>query len=293
MPAHPLDRVDDNQAVAIVDPEGVALSRCTVEHSSAGLRSLIKTLRKADVEAVGIERLGGPVVDALLEAGFIVFVIAPNQVKNLRSPCASGSAYRIGLYGPERSIIDAFRLRHNEGTDLAHEALKRWLRRRDSSPAWLIRMAENFPKAQPALRAALEVLLTRPSRDNRQGSVDLDLQQQAKRDARPFAELLTLYTLEGFLARLAKSRHASRLVLKGGLLLAAYDARRPTRDADFAGRQIQLPALPRADLPQVDVNVGDPITPAPQPVRVPRLLDATASIDLVGYPLQWCTPRRT
>lgn len=66
---------------------------------------------------------------------------------------------RIGLYGPERSIIDAFRLRHNEGTDLAHEALKRWLRRRDSSPAALIRMADDFPKAQPALRAALEVLL--------------------------------------------------------------------------------------------------------------------------------------
>lgn len=71
----------------------------------------------------------------------------------------TGSTYRIGLYGPERSIIDAFRLRHNEGADFAHEALKRWLRRPDSSPAALIRMAEDFPKAQPALRAALEVLL--------------------------------------------------------------------------------------------------------------------------------------
>lgn len=67
--------------------------------------------------------------------------------------------YRIGLYGPERSIIDAFRLRHSEGADLAHESLKRWLRRRQSSPGDLIRMAEHFPKALPALRTALEILL--------------------------------------------------------------------------------------------------------------------------------------
>lgn len=66
---------------------------------------------------------------------------------------------RIGLFGPERSIIDAFRLRHQEGPELAHEALKRWLGRRDSSPAGLIRMAQNFPKALPSLRAALEILL--------------------------------------------------------------------------------------------------------------------------------------
>ncbi len=66
---------------------------------------------------------------------------------------------RIGLYGPERSIIDCFRLRHQEGPELAHEALKRWLGRRGSSPAELIRMAQHFPKALPSLRAALEILL--------------------------------------------------------------------------------------------------------------------------------------
>lgn len=65
----------------------------------------------------------------------------------------------IGLYGPERSIVDVFRLRHQEGPELAYEALRRWLRRRDASPAKLIRLAEHFPKAMPGLRAALEVLL--------------------------------------------------------------------------------------------------------------------------------------
>jgi predicted transcriptional regulator of viral defense system len=65
----------------------------------------------------------------------------------------------IGLYGAERSIIDAFRLRYQEGPDLAHEALRRWLRRRGSSPAALLDMAQAFPKALPGLRMALEILL--------------------------------------------------------------------------------------------------------------------------------------
>ena len=76
-----------------------------------------------------------------------------------RELLALSGAEQIGLYGSERSIIDAFRLRHTEGSELAHDALRRWLRRRDSSPADLMRMAQHFPKALPALRTALEILL--------------------------------------------------------------------------------------------------------------------------------------
>jgi len=76
-----------------------------------------------------------------------------------RATLTLGADARIGLYSAERSIIDAFRLRHHEGPDLAHEALKRWLGRQDSSPAELVRMAQHFPKALPSLRAALEILL--------------------------------------------------------------------------------------------------------------------------------------
>lgn len=65
----------------------------------------------------------------------------------------------IGLYSPERCVIDAFRLRHLEGPETAVEALRRWLRRRGSQPATLVNMARAFPKAEPALRAALEILL--------------------------------------------------------------------------------------------------------------------------------------
>jgi predicted nucleotidyltransferase component of viral defense system len=45
---------------------------------------------------------------------------------------------------------------------------------------------------------------------------------------------LQLYALEGFLDRLSTSAEAKRLVLKGGVLLAAYDTRRPTRDVDLS-----------------------------------------------------------
>lgn len=64
----------------------------------------------------------------------------------------------IGLYNPQRCIIDAFRLRYLEGPETAVEALRRWLRRRGTQPATLLRMARAFPKAEPALRAALEIL---------------------------------------------------------------------------------------------------------------------------------------
>ena len=64
----------------------------------------------------------------------------------------------IGLYSPERSIIDAIRLRHREGPELGYVALKRWLRRPGTSPAELLAMAGRFPQAEKALRGALEIL---------------------------------------------------------------------------------------------------------------------------------------
>lgn len=64
----------------------------------------------------------------------------------------------IGVYGAERSIIDAFRLREDEGPELGIEALRRWLRT-GAQPSALIRMAGQFRKGTPALREALQVLL--------------------------------------------------------------------------------------------------------------------------------------
>ncbi|WP_155049407.1 hypothetical protein [Microbacterium sp. ZXX196] len=65
----------------------------------------------------------------------------------------------IGLYSAERTLIDLFRLRHAWGSDLPLGALKQWLRRRGNSPGSLLTMADDFPKARPAIQHALEVLL--------------------------------------------------------------------------------------------------------------------------------------
>lgn len=162
----------------------------------------------------------------------------------------------------------------------------------------------------------------------------LDLQAHAKRENRSTQELLQLYLLEGFLARLTASELSDRFVLKGGVLLAAFDARRPTRDVDLAGIHIANDATAVLEMVRtvlevdlvaddgiefdargavaevirdeepysgvrvgadatlatarlsfhVDVNVGDPIWPAPEVVGVPRLRGGP-SIQLTGYPL--------
>ena len=75
--------------------------------------------------------------------------------------------------------------------------------------------------------------MTRPSRATAAGRAFLDLQRLGRDSGRPVQELLQLYVLEGFLDRLQRSPDADRLVLKGGVLLAAFGERRPTRDIDL------------------------------------------------------------
>jgi len=169
------------------------------------------------------------------------------------------------------------------------------------------------------------------SRDTTAGRAYLDLQAMARRTGRPTQELLVLYVLERFLFRLAFSTFRDRLVLKGGMLLAALDSRRPTADIDllaraisndadevtrivfailqvpvddgvvydpgrmsvrairdtepYAGTRLSLPAqLGQARVVlRLDINVGDPVTPAPVEVEYPALLEG--SFRLLGYPL--------
>lgn len=174
-------------------------------------------------------------------------------------------------------------------------------------------------------------MTARPTRATTAGRAYLDLQRLARRTGRPTDELHQVYALEGFLARLAVSPYADRLVLKGGVLLAAYAVRRPTRDVDLQGQWISNDAdhvlgivrrvgaqdvddgllldtarataegirdddvyagvrvsmtgsLSAARVTfHVDVNVGDPIWPAPRQITLPRLLDGEITVN--GYPL--------
>jgi hypothetical protein len=76
--------------------------------------------------------------------------------------------------------------------------------------------------------------LNRPTKATRAGKAFFALRGEANSAGRATAEYLRLYALEGFLLRLAASPHRDRFVLKGGVLLAAYDLRRPTADVDLA-----------------------------------------------------------
>ncbi|MCK6574191.1 nucleotidyl transferase AbiEii/AbiGii toxin family protein [Myxococcota bacterium] len=163
------------------------------------------------------------------------------------------------------------------------------------------------------------------------GARYLALQRLARAQKRPTAELLQLYVLESFLRRLVRSRHDERLVLKGGLLLAAFELRLATRDVDllalhtdndpqaverlvvevasvevedgvvfppdttttatirdgdvYPGVRAVLEAhLATARIKfSVDVNVGDPVVPAPARTAVPALL-GSETIDVLAYP---------
>jgi hypothetical protein len=48
----------------------------------------------------------------------------------------------------------------------------------------------------------------------------------------PTAEYLTRHALDSFLDRLTRTEHRNGFVLKGGILLATYGIRRPTKDVD-------------------------------------------------------------
>lgn len=171
----------------------------------------------------------------------------------------------------------------------------------------------------------------KPTHANRAGATYLALQRLARTQGRATAELLQLFVLESFLRRVTQSRHRDRLVLKGGLLLAAFDLRRATRDIDllalhtdndpsaverlvvevasteiedgvvflsdtvttetirdgdvYPGVRVVLEAsLATARLKvSVDVNVGDPVVPAPSRIAVPGLL-SDERMEVLAYP---------
>jgi transposase len=105
-----IDWAQDDHAVCIVGAEGEAIERFTVHHNASGLRSMIRRLLRAGVEQIGIERVDGPVIEALLQTELSVFVIPPSQVKNLRS--------RYGSAGNKDDRFDAYVLGDVVRTDI-------------------------------------------------------------------------------------------------------------------------------------------------------------------------------
>lgn len=104
--------------------------------------------------------------------------------------------------------------------------------------------------------------MTTPTRATTAGRAYLDLRRKARQDRRPVDELMQLYVLECFLARLAETSHAERLVLKGGVLLAVFGERRPTRDVDLQAQAIDTsPAATLAVITEIAaVSIDDGVS---------------------------------
>ena len=80
--------------------------------------------------------------------------------------------------------------------------------------------------------------MTRRPLRNVSASVRTRLLNRSREKDEDFQFLLQRYAAERFLHRLGESKHRSRLVLKGAMLLALWgeSTYRPTRDLDFTGR---------------------------------------------------------
>lgn len=72
---------------------------------------------------------------------------------------------------------------------------------------------------------------------SREAEIYRELQRAARKSAKEgqpasSQDFMIRHLLESFVARLVETRHANDFVLKGGLIIAAYSTRRPTRDVD-------------------------------------------------------------
>jgi transposase len=95
-----VDWATDAHQVAVVDPAGALVAEFSVPHTADGLTDLCRRLGKATTGRVAIERPDGPVVEALLDAGFDVVVVSSRSIKALRT--------RYGTAGNKSDRSDAY-----------------------------------------------------------------------------------------------------------------------------------------------------------------------------------------
>ncbi len=117
-----VDWATDAHAVCVVDDQGRVIVEFDVVHSADGLAELCRRIHGAGACRVAIERPDGPVVDALLDAGLEVVVVASRSVKALRE--------RYGTSGNKSDRSDAYVLADCLRTD-GH----RWRSLEPDSPA--------------------------------------------------------------------------------------------------------------------------------------------------------------
>jgi transposase len=95
-----VDWANDGHSICAVDSEGSVVTEFNIADTATDLGDMCRRLRRDNVRRVAIERPDGPVVDALLESGFEVVVVASRSVKALR--------LRYGTSGNKSDHGDAY-----------------------------------------------------------------------------------------------------------------------------------------------------------------------------------------
>jgi hypothetical protein len=81
-----IDWASAAHVACVVDGAGRVVSRFTVQHTVGGLKDLVRGLAKVKVAEVAIERGDGPMVEALLEAGFTIRLPGPGGLAAGKAP---------------------------------------------------------------------------------------------------------------------------------------------------------------------------------------------------------------
>jgi transposase len=87
-----IDWASKTHAVCVLEPDGVIRARFEIPNTGKSFAGLLKRLVKLGVQVVAIERPDGPLVEAMLDGGLQVFVIAPRMLKALRQRYSSTGA---------------------------------------------------------------------------------------------------------------------------------------------------------------------------------------------------------
>ncbi len=256
-----IDWASDDHAVVIVDETGTRVDRFSVAHRATELRRLVNRLRSAGVHEVAIERPDGPLVDALLDADLSVFVIAPNQIKHLRS--------RYGQAGNKDDRFDAFVLADVLRTDRAR------LRplTRDSEQTITLRMTVRARQDLVATRVALgnqlraHLQITLPGVIGLFRDIDSDITLAFLRrfPSQDKADWLSAARLEHWL----QTQHYNHLANLERLWTHLHDAPRGTTGPEAAARAHITLALVaaltaiRAQIAVLDQQIADQLAAHP------------------------------
>lgn len=107
------------------------------------------------------------------------------------------------------------------------------------------------------------------------GDATLAIQKFAREVGWDVQALQTLYVLEALLARIAASEYRDDFVLKGGVLLAAFAARRPTKDIDLQATSFANDAQVVAERVReiATLDLGDGVQFAPDSIATTIIRD--------------------